>query len=47
MFGGLYSNLDIVYNIDSKLARAYYLIFIIRRIIYVTVAWYFSGNPAI
>lgn len=38
MFSGLYSNLNIVYNIDNKPARAYYFLFILRRILYIIIA---------
>ena len=36
-----------IYNIDDKLARAYYLIYIARRIFYISMAWWFPNMPVI
>ena len=45
--GSLYSNLSLIFNIDNKLARAYFLLFALRRIFYVAIAWCFSSVPMI
>lgn len=43
----LYSNLNLVYNIHDMFARAYFLLFAFRRIIYVAIAWLLSSIPMI
>ena len=43
----LYSNLSLIYNIDNKLARAHFLLFALRRIFYVAIAWCFTSVPMI
>lgn len=46
-WGALYSNLNLRHKIDSKWSRAFTLIFVIRRIIYIFTSFYLTGSTIV